>query len=373
MPDPIYFDYNATVPVRPAVIESMTAAMGAVGNASSVHGFGRAARRVVEDARDAVARLVGAAPDQVVFTSGGTEANNQALTRCCRARAVLAAIEHDSVLAARPDATLAPVGSTGVLDFEAFEALLARDSSPTVVAVMAANNETGVIQPVAEAAGIAHAHGAVLHCDAIQAAGKIAVDFAALGADYLSLSAHKLGGPQGIGALVLAQGAALEPLIAGGGQERGLRAGTENVAAIAGFGTAAEIALAELEIFAGLAPWRDGAEKRMTAIAPSARIIGEGAPRLPNTSCLTMPGGASETLVMALDLAGIAISAGSACSAGKVMRSHVLEAMGLSQAEAGSAIRVSLGWRTEAGDIDRLVEAWSDIHERFGASAGAVA
>jgi cysteine desulfurase len=365
---PTYLDYNATAPVRPAVATAMAEALATVGNPSSVHGFGRAARARLETAREQVATLVGARPAQVVFTSGGTEANNLALTGVGRARVLVSAIEHDSVLKAAA-AEAIPVDCGGIVDLSALERLLAARAEPALVALMLANNETGVIQPVAEASRIAHASGALLHCDAVQAAGKIAVDFAALGVDSLSLSAHKIGGPAGVGALVVADHLHLVAQQRGGGQERGRRAGTENLAGIVGFGVAAEIAAAELGATARLADLRDDLERRALAAVPGAILFGRDAARLSNTSCLALPGVSSELQVMALDLAGVAVSAGSACSSGKVQPSHVLRAMGADAATAGSAIRVSLGWRSTAEDVDRFLEAWCALAARSRAAA----
>jgi cysteine desulfurase len=360
---PVYLDYNATTPVRPAVAAAMVEALAAVGNPSSVHRFGRAARARLETAREQVAALVGARPAQVVFTSGGTEANNLALTGAGRERVLVSAIEHDSVLKATAAEPI-PVERNGVVDLAALERMLATRPQPAVVAVMLANNETGVIQPVAEAARIAHASSALLHCDAVQAAGKIAVDFNALGVDLLTLSAHKLGGPAGVGALIVADHVRLTAQQRGGGQERGRRAGTENLAGIMGFGVAAEIAAAELAAMAKLADLRDELERRATGTVPGAIVFGGEAARLANTSCLALPGVTSELQVMALDLAGVAVSAGSACSSGKVQPSHVLRAMGADAATAGSAIRVSLGWCSTAEDIDRFLEAWCALAAR---------
>ena len=364
----VYLDYNATTPVRPEAAAAVVDALGLTGNASSVHRFGRLARRKLEDAREAVAALVGAPAERVVFTSGGTEANNLALTGTGRTRRLVSAGEHDSVLNAAAGveggAERIPLRRDGVVDLDALEARLGEDSRPALVSVMLANNETGVIQPVARAAETAHGRGALVHCDAVQGAGKIPVDMAALGVDLLSLSAHKLGGPQGVGALIVAEGIALAPLMLGGGQERRHRAGTENLPGIAGFGAAAECALAGLERMAGLAELRDRLERRLRARAPEIKIYGAGAPRLPNTSCFGVPGLAAEIQVIALDLAGIAVSAGAACSSGKVAPSHVLGAMGASEAEAGSAIRVSLGWDSGAAGIERFLEAWSALYSR---------
>lgn len=365
----VYLDHNATTPMRPQVVAAMVEAMRAVGNASSVHGFGRAARGRVDRARAQVAALVGGKAANVIFTSGGTEANNLALRGCGRTRVIVSAIEHDSVLAPIERAGRIPVDARGVVDLAALERMLAASSDPAIVAVMLANNETGVIQPVAEVAQLARRHGALLLCDAVQAAGKIAVDMAALGIDYLSVSAHKLGGPQGVGALVLRDGAPLNAVQTGGGQERGRRGGTENVAGVAGFGVAAESALRGLDAFARLASLRD----RVEASLEGATVVGGGAPRLPNTLNVAMPGVPSQTQLMALDLAGIAVSAGSACSSGKVKASPVLHAMGLGEADAGSALRISFGWNSTEDDATRLIAAWTDIYRRLSAAGRALA
>jgi cysteine desulfurase len=365
MTRPVYLDYNATTPLKPAVIEAMTAALAETGNASSVHRFGRLARRSIEDAREDVATLVGASPRQVVFTSGGTEANNLALAALGAGRRIIvSAVEHDSVLKAVPEAEILPVDDRGEIDLAALQALLEGDARPALVAVMLANNETGAVQPVARAAHLAHAHGALVHCDAVQAAGKIQIDISRLGVDTLSLSAHKLGGPQGIGALVVADTIAPQPTVKGGGQERGWRAGTENMPAIRGFGVAARLAAEDFQVMQNLAALRDEMETRLRRAAPEAVVFSPGNGRLPNTSCIALPGVSAETSVMALDLQGVAVSAGSACSSGKVRPSHVLRAMGVAPELAGSAIRISLGWRTQASDIDHLVEAWAALRAR---------
>lgn len=370
---PVYLDYNATAPVRPEAAVAMAEAFGQVGNPSSVHHFGRRAKKRVEDAREQVAALIGAAPADIVFTSGGTEANALALAGSGRTRLLVSAIEHDSVLAAAatldPEAPRIPATADGVVDLDAFERLLAGRGSETLVSVMLANNETGVIQPVAEIARRAHAAGALVHCDAVQAAGKIAVDTGALGVDLLSLSAHKLGGPQAVGALWVSERVALAPSLRGGGQERGRRAGTENMPGIAGFGAAAAAACRDLSVYARIAELRAKLEGAVLVRSNRARIAGIAAPRLPNTSCIVLPGLASETQVMALDLAGIAISAGSACSSGKVRPSHVLAAMGLPAEEASAAIRVSLGWASVPADVERFVEAWSAMAARLRRAA----
>lgn len=356
---PVYLDHNATAPLRPEARDAMLAALGIVGNPSSVHRFGREARRLVEAGRARVAALAGVAPAQIVFTGGATEANALALTGLGRRRVLASAIEHDSALAWATERI--PVDGAGRVDLDALDRLLAAGAEPAVVSVMAVNNETGVIQPVAEAAAIARRHGALVHCDAVQAAGRIALPSVGVDVDTLSLSAHKLGGPQGIGVLVLRDGLPLAPLLRGGAQEGRRRAGTENVAGIAGFGAAAAV-VADRADQPRIAALRDGLEARL--VDAGAVVIGAAAPRVANTSCVAMPGVTAETQVAALDLAGIAVSAGSACSSGKVRRSHVLEAMGLPAELAESAIRISLGPTTDAAAVDRCVAAWIALAER---------
>jgi cysteine desulfurase len=363
-----YLDWNATAPLRPEAAAAMTEALARCGNPSSVHRFGRDARRALEAARAQVAALVGAPAAAIVFTSGGTEANQLALRGITGRRLLISAIEHDSVRQAAP-AAIVPVTTQGVMDLAALERMLAADPRPALVSLMLANNETGVVQPVAEAARLAHAHGALLHCDAVQAAGKLPLAMGRLGADLLTLSAHKLGGPQGVGALVAAPEIALPALQTGGGQERGRRGGTENLPGIVGFAAACAAAAQEVDGYAGVAHLRDAAERRLTAIAPEARVYGGDVARLANTLCLGLPGVPAATQVMALDLAGVMVSAGSACSSGKVRRSHVLDAMGVPPAEAESAIRISLGWSTGPADIDQLVEAWGALYARRQANA----
>jgi cysteine desulfurase len=351
-----YLDHNATSPARPVVLEAVVEALRAGGNPSSVHRSGRAARARIDKARRQVAGLVGALPAEVVFTSGGTEANNMALRG--HERVLVSAIEHESILKAVPGAERIPVDGNGVVDLAALEQMLA--GKPALVSVMFANNETGVIQPIAEVVRLAGAAGALVHCDAVQAAGKVPVDLHGLGVDYLSLSAHKLGGPTGVGGLVIRGGAPFAGDRVGGGQESYRRAGTENVAGIVGFGAAAEASRAGLDVPA----LRD----RLEAGLPMATVHGRKAARLPNTSCLSMPGVKAETQVMALDLAGIAVSAGSACSSGKVTRSAVLTAMGVDSAEAETAIRISCGWNTVFEDIERLIAAWQGLYLRVAHS-----
>ncbi len=360
----IYLDYNATAPLRPEAAASIAEVLAETGNASSVHGFGRRARRRVEDARDQVAALAGAAPADLVFTSGATEANNLALSAAAGRRAAVSAIEHDSVLATVPDAEHLPVTSDGRVDMAALDVWLDRLDGPGFLSIMAANNETGVIQPVAALSAHARARGAdlLIHCDAVQAAGRLPLSLTGLGVDYLTLSAHKMGGPQGVGALLLAPGAPLTADRRGGGQERGRRAGTEPIAAIAGFGAAA--AAASPDDWVAAAERRDRMEAALRAAAPDAVFPGGDAPRLPNTSCVLLPGVGSETQLMTFDLAGIAVSSGAACSSGKVAASHVLGAMGVAADDAACAIRISLAPDTPDADIDRFVAAWTELAER---------
>jgi cysteine desulfurase len=362
-----YLDYNAEAPIKPAVRDAMRDAMAEVGNPSSVHGYGRQARRAMEQARERVAALAAAEPGDVIFTSSGTEANNLALKGAGRDRLLISAIEHDSVRGPAPHATILAVDGDGILDLDALEATLAEDETPALVSVMLANNETGVIQPVAEAARIAHAHGALLHCDAVQAPGRLAIDRVRLGADLLSLSAHKMGGPQGVGALILGDGLAIAAQLAGGRQETGRRAGSENMAGIVGFGVAAALAEEDLADVPRIANLRDRLETEICALGGA--LIGNRVPRLCNTACIAMPTMPSETQVIAFDLAGVAVSAGSACSSGKVGPSHVLEAMGLDRGLASRAVRISLGWRTSVGDVVRVIDVWSDLRSQGSGSA----
>jgi cysteine desulfurase len=353
----LYLDANATEPLRPEARAAALAAMELVGNPSSIHADGRAARRVLEEARSRVAARFGGAARDVVFTSGGTEANALAIASLRQGRRVLAgATEHPAVLRAAEGGGMLPVLSDGTLDLAALEAALA-SGGPALVCLMVANNETGVIHPVAEAAAICRRHGAALHLDAVQAAGRMSLDFASSGAESMALSGHKLGGPKGAGALLLRPGLDLTPLIAGGGQERGRRGGTEALPAIAGLGAAAEAA--DPAAAARLLPVRDAIEAGL-----GLPVAGSGAPRLPNTSCVILPGAPAETQVIALDLAGMQVSAGSACSSGKVARSPVLASMGLGEA-AGEAIRVSLPWNAPADAAARFVEAHTAMRGRL--------
>lgn len=362
----VYLDCNATAPLRPEARAAVTEALATLGNPSSVHAEGRAARALLEGAREAVAGLIGARPAELAFTGGGTEANALALAGAARARVLVSAGEHASVLEAVPEAERLPLDAEGLVAPEVLAEALAADPAgagrPALVSIQLANNETGVIQPVARLAEVARAAGALLHCDAVQAAGKLPLDVAALGADLLTLSAHKLGGPQGVGALWLREGVALAPLLRGGGQERRRRAGTENLPGIAGFGAAAEAARAGLGQMAELAAWRDALERRLLTAEPETRIFGAAAPRLANTACLASPRLSAELQLMALDLAGFAVSSGAACSSGKVAPSHVLAAMGVEEALSRNAIRVSLGWATRGEEVEAFAAAWIGLH-----------
>jgi cysteine desulfurase len=371
----VYLDYNATAPVRPEAAEAAMRAMALGGNPSSVHAAGRAARAVVEAARGQVASLVGASPASVVFTSGGTEANALAIDSAVAAgsrRLMISATEHDCVAATAEASGAAvdvwPVDVNGLADLNWLADRLQgwnSDDGRPFAALMLANNETGVIQPVGEAARMLREAGGWLHVDAVQAAGKIEIDMRGLGADSLALSGHKLGGPQGVGAAVFGPGSVASRRLHGGGQERGLRAGTENVLGIAGFGAAASAALRDLDHAADQAEWRDAAARRLVDEA-GARVFGAAADRLPNTLCFGAEGFAAELQVMALDLEGVMVSAGAACSSGKVKPSRVLLAMG-ETAQAGCAIRVSGGWATTPADWTHFADVWLAAHARHQA------
>jgi cysteine desulfurase len=370
----LYLDYNATAPLRPEARAAMLEALDAVGNASSVHAEGRAARARIEAARAEVAALVGGEAKLVTFTSGGTEANDTVLTpdwmRAGKPHGVerlfVGATEHPSVLAGgrfpADRVSQIPVDRNGIVEREALRAMLAGDGGRALVSVMLANNETGAIQPVSEIAAIAHEADALVHADAIQAVGRIPVDIASLGVDALTLSAHKIGGPQGAGAIVRAnEDLAFRPLLTGGGQERRSRAGTESVAAIAGFGVSAGMALADLGRVHGWSALRDGIAAIVAESGRPVTVFGTEVDRLPQTLCLAVAGVSAETLVIALDLAGVAVSSGSACSSGKVAPSHVLAAMGVLPEVARAAIRISLGWDSRDSDLDSFARAWRGV------------
>lgn len=373
-----YMDHNATSPLCESARDAMAVAMACVGNPSSVHQEGRSVRALIEDARRQVAASVGAGNAEIVFTSGGSEANALGLATGLAAKPhgvlMVSAVEHPSVLEnaqmAGSDLEVIPVDETGVVELRALEAALLRADGNAVVSVMYANNETGVVQPVSEIAELAEAHGAFLHVDAIQAAGKCVVSFDNLRAHAMSLSAHKLGGPAGTGALVLRKGMPVISLVSGGGQEAGRRAGTENVIGICGFGAAAADAGGRFSNLSGL---RDRLEEELRNARADVAIFGGPAERLANTSCFAVSGTSAETLVIALDLAGFAVSSGSACSSGKVTRSHVLDAMGVPPNLAEGALRVSLGPQTREADIGNFVAAWSAAVERQRELSGAAA
>jgi len=360
-----YLDYNATSPLLPEAAAAITSALGDFGNPSSVHGFGRKARASVETAREAVAALCDAQAQDVIFTSGGTEANALALSGLAKGMnctAVLASsAEHMSVLAHVAEENLIPVNPQGVIDLNALEQRLKAAKPPVLVALMLANNETGAVQPVAQAFELARKYGALLHCDAVQAAGKIKIDFDGLGVDTLSLSAHKHGGPKGIGALIVRRGLTLHSQMPGGGQERRRRAGTENVLGIAGYGAAAAAVSKLLDAAPRIRALRDQLEAVVKRECPTAQIYSAQVERLGNTSCVGLPGVSAETQLMRLDLAGVAVSSGSACSSGKIAPSHVLTAMDVGAAEAKCAIRVSLGWNTTESEITQFIEAWRPL------------
>jgi cysteine desulfurase len=370
--DRVYLDWNATAPLRPEAREAIVAALDLGGNPSSVHAEGRASRRLVEDARAVIAEAVGASARNVIFTSGGTEANSLALTPGLRRnsglpinRLVVAAIEHASVLAGgrfpRQAIEILGVTQSGVVDLNHLREILA-DGPPALVSVMSANNETGALQPVAEVADIVHGAAGLLHVDAVQSFGKISFDINTLKADLISISAHKIGGPKGVGALVFTEGlSGLEALIRGGGQELGRRAGTENVPGIAGFGAAVKVTTASL---AGDMGRVENLRERLETGLRQTRgvfVFSENASRLPNTTLFTAPGLKAETAVIGFDLEGIGVSSGSACSSGKVQPSHVLEAMGFGPELAKGAVRLSLGWSTTEADIDCCLKAWRKL------------
>lgn len=362
---PLYLDANATEPLRPQARAALLEVLQRVGNPSSVHQAGRQARRVLEQAREAIAGLFGAPPAGVVFTSGGTEANALAIRGLAAGRRVLVgASEHAAVREAAPGASASiPVLPDGQVDLEALSALLI-EGGPALVALMAANNETGVLHPVAEVAALCRAHGALLHVDAVQAAGRVPVSLAGWGADSLAVSGHKLGGAPGAGALLLRPGLDLTPLIHGGGQERGRRGGTEALPAIAAMAAAAEAACA-----APASPaLRDRLESLVRDASPEVQAVGAEAPRLPNTSCLLVPFARAETLVIALDLMGVQVSAGAACSSGKVAESQVLRAMGLGEL-AGHGLRVSLPWNALPDVPERFAQAWAAMQARLSRRA----
>ncbi|HEY0236601.1 MAG TPA: cysteine desulfurase family protein [Afipia sp.] len=373
----VYLDWNATAPLRSEARAAMSRSFDLIGNPSSVHSEGRAARRIVEAARASIATATGSDARNVIFTSGGTEANVLALMPSLRVpslraksgeavtRLIVSAIEHPSVLAGgqfdQSEVLLAPVSPSGVLDLERLAAMLS-GQPPALVSVMLANNETGAIQPIAEIAAVVQAHGGLLHVDAVQALGKIYININDLNADLLTLSAHKVGGPKGVGALVLGEGLkGFEAVLRGGGQEKGRRAGTENVPGIAGFGAATEATLKSLQpAMARMAKLQRMLEAGLKSVC-DVTVFSTDAQRLPNTTLFSAPGMKAETAVIAFDLEGIAVSSGSACSSGKVQPSHVLAAMGVPASLAQGAVRLSLGWETSEAEVNYVLEAWRTL------------
>ncbi|MEM9633137.1 MAG: cysteine desulfurase family protein [Pseudomonadota bacterium] len=379
--NPIYLDHNAGAPLRPSVRESMIEVLNDTGNASSVHSHGRRARGRLEAARESVALLCGAKNRAVTFVSGGTEANMTALTPAWRDQGMpvyldklyRSAIEHPSVVTGGrfpvADQVVVPVDADGVVSVDALNDLV-KGTEPSLISVMAANNETGVVQPLKEIGAVAKEHGHFFHVDAVQAAGRMKIDLEEWQSDIITLSAHKFGGPQGIGAVVARSTACVPaPLMVGGGQENWRRGGTENVAAISGFGVAAQAALEEATNVGHLAELRAGLERGLRAVCPSTVIFGEASERLANTSCFAVPGIPAETALIAFDLERVSVSSGSACSSGKVSVSHVLTEMGVEEDLARCALRISMGWDTSAADIDRFLEIWPQIVDRLNPDA----
>ena len=357
-----YLDYNATAPVWPQVIEGAGEAMKTLGNPSSIHSFGRSSRNLVEEAREKIASLVNAKPSQIIFTSGGTEANNLALNQGKSIPLIVSSIEHDSVLKAPKKTKLIDVDSDGLIRLEHLDSLLAESEEGSVVSIMLANNEVGTVQPIKEVTKMARNRGISVHCDVIQALGKIDVDWQDLGVDMMSLSAHKIGGPQGVGALVIEEGLDFLPLLKGGGQERYRRAGSENVPGIVGFGIAADLVSENRNKMNNTAQLREKLENDLKSFVPDLKFYGSQVDRLPNTSCFSMRGVEAEVQLVALDLQGVMVSSGSACSSGKVTKSHVLSAMGVPDAEASTAIRVSFGWLNNLRDVEAFMAAWQKLY-----------
>lgn len=363
----VYLDYNAGAPPRPCVLNRLRTWPAEAANPSSLHGPGRTARGMIETARADVAALVGADPAQVVFNSGATEGNNTVLASFTGRRILVSAIEHPSVLEAAPDAERIPVTPEGVIDLEALEPLIKTGSPPALLCVMLVNNETGVIQPVDDVIRLARRCNAAVLIDAAQAAGRIPLDMRVIGADFMTFSAHKIGGLPGVGALVLGNCIPPPVLLRGGGQEHRARAGTENVPGIVAFGLAARDAKSGLATYADLATLRNTLESHVESRAPETVFFGRSSPRVPNTSLFAVPGLPSQTALIHMDLAGISISSGSACSSGVVRPSAVLRAMSVPETFAPCALRVSLGWGTTGGDVDRFIAAFDTMIDRMKA------
>ncbi len=360
----VYLDYNATAPILPEVLGAVSETLAAVGNPSSVHQDGRERRAAVEDAREELAALLNCQPDSITFTSGGTEANAMAVSGLRQSGIVsdvfCSSTEHLSVLEHVDDSNRLPVDSNGLINLNVLDETLKAIGKPVLVCVMFANNETGVIQPIKDVSALVHEHGGYLLCDAVQALGKVSIDLATLGADLVSVSAHKMGGPQGVGALVNCAGLDLAPILIGGGQEKRKRSGTENTAGIVGFGTAA-LANRKLQTSSKVEELRTRLESALQSKRPESVVHSINVERLPNTTNISLPGVTSESQVISLDLAGFSVSAGSACSSGKMARSHVLEAMGLNPELSDSAIRISIGPTTKWQDLEQFIEVWSSF------------
>lgn len=360
----IYLDYNATTPILPEALTAAVDALQHVGISTSTHKPGKETRQMIEAAREQVAKLVNGSFEGVIFTSGATEANNLFLKGVKTKRWIISGIEHSSMLKPVPEAELVPVSKDGVIDLNALEDMLKKDASPTLVSIMLVNNETGVIQPVREAAQIAHKYGAIMHTDAVAAAGKIQIDMQELGVDFLTLSGHKMGAPAGAGALVMAGCTQITPQIAGGTQEKRLRSGTLNTSGVVAMGVAADYATKHIADNQRFALLRDKIENEITKTSKEAVIFGAKAPRVANTTFIGLPGITSDVQMMALDLAGIAVSGGASCGSGTIAPSHVLKAMGVPDNLSNAAIRISLGWKTTEAEIDTFIRHWREMYER---------
>lgn len=358
MKDPIFLDYNATTPLRHDVRACMLELMGLPLNASSVHGYGRKGRTSIEEAREHIAKLVDTSPTQIIFNSGATEANNTVIHHFNGQKIAASTIEHPSILETRDDLIHIPVEPNGLINLNMLEEIL-KAERPALTCVMLVNNETGVIQPIEKISALTKKYGSLLHCDAVQALERIPININEMGIDFLSISSHKIGGPQGIGALALGICGITPTLLHGGGQEKSARAGTENVAGIAGFGKAAELTSNPIDNF------QDYLEKKLLEISPEIIIHGKDSPRITNTTLFSLPGARSENMLMALDLDGIAISNGSACSSGSVKASHVLRAMGVEENIATGTLRISTGWNTTQENIDAFLTAWQKLYARL--------
>ena len=364
MANSIYLDYNATAPLRPGVKETLLNALDMTGNASSIHNCGRKARKLVEDAREDIAHLTGGSAEKVIFNSGATEGNNSIIKAYNKQGILISAIEHPCILELNNHGEMIRVTEDGVIDLNHFQDMVGRPPPPAIVSVMMVNNETGVIQPIKEMIEICHMRGVKFHTDATQAVGRIPVNLFMLNADYMTISSHKIGGPQGVGALITTNDNIAPVLLSGGGQEKNYRAGTENVAGIAGFGAAARHAKDNLEEFQKIRDLQDYLELNLKKIHEDIVIYGENVDRICNTTCFSVPGASAETMLIAFDLEKISLSSGSACSSGKVKESHVLRAMGASQEDMKGALRVSYGWNTTREEIDLFLEMAEKIIKR---------